>query len=64
MTRPDVSDLKITTLADVEAERVEWLWKGRLPRGKLVVFDGDPELGKSTLGLTFAAVITSSRRPR
>jgi hypothetical protein len=55
----DVSDLKITTLADVEPERVEWLWNDRLPRGKLVVFDGDPELGKSTLGLTFAAVITT-----
>jgi RecA-family ATPase len=57
--RPDVSDMKVTTLADVEAERVEWLWKQRLPRGKLVVFDGDPELGKSTLALTFAATITT-----
>jgi hypothetical protein len=56
---PDISDLKITTLADLEAERVEWLWKGRLPRGKLVVFDGDPELGKSTLALTFAAAVTT-----
>ena len=55
----DLSDLKITTLGDVEAEQVKWLWKGRLPRGKLIVFDGDPELGKSTLGLTFAAVITT-----
>ena len=33
--------------------------KQRLPRGKLVVFDGDPELGKSTLALTFAATITT-----
>jgi hypothetical protein len=54
-----ISDLKITTLADIEAERVEWLWHGRLPRGKLVVFDGDPELGKSTLAVTFAAVVTT-----
>ena len=58
----DISDLKITTLADVEAERVEWLWKHRLPRGKLVVFDGDPELGKSTLALSFAAVVTTGGR--
>ncbi|MFV1500802.1 AAA family ATPase [Mycobacterium kansasii] len=55
----DISDLKITTLADVEAERIEWLWMGYLPRGKLVVFDGDPELGKSTLALTFAAAVTT-----
>lgn len=46
-------------LADVQPERVEWLWPGRIPLGKLVVLDGDPNLGKSTLSLAFAAVVTT-----
>jgi hypothetical protein len=37
-------------LSEVEPERVEWLWPGRLPIGKLYVLDGDPGLegGKRT----------------
>jgi hypothetical protein len=39
----------------VSPERVDWLWEGRLPVGKLVTLDGDPDLGKSTLSLDLAA---------
>lgn len=44
---------------DLKVEPVEWLWPSWLPRGKLVVFDGDPALGKSTLALEIAATITN-----
>jgi putative DNA primase/helicase len=44
---------------DVKAERVRWLWPGRLPLGKLAVFDGDPGVGKSTVTLTIAAAVTT-----
>ena len=33
----------------IEPQTVEWLWPGYLPRGKVVMLDGDPGLGKSTL---------------
>lgn len=46
-------------LADVEPERVTWLWPGRLPLGKLVVLDGDPAVGKSTLAVDWAARVTT-----
>ena len=46
-------------LGDVAPERVSWLWRGRLPRGKLVVLDGDPDKGKSTLSLDLAARIST-----
>lgn len=46
-------------LSDVEPERLSWLWPGRLPAGKLVVLDGDPAVGKSTLSVDLAAHITT-----
>jgi hypothetical protein len=51
----------LVRLSDVTPETVSWLWKGRLPCGKLVVLDGDPGLGKSTLSLTFAAHVSTGR---
>jgi hypothetical protein len=47
------------TLSTVTPEPVTWLWKDRLPAAKLVNLDGDPGLGKSTLALTFAAIVTT-----
>ncbi len=51
--------LSVIRLSDVMPERVSWLWPGRIPAGKLVTLDGDPSLGKSTLSLAFAAVVTT-----
>ena len=45
----------LVTLSTVIPERVSWLWPGRLPCGKLVVLDGDPSVGKSTLTIDIAA---------
>ena len=50
--------LVVVRVADVAAEQVRWLWPGYLPRGKLVVLDGDPDLGKSTLTLDLAARVS------
>lgn len=49
----------VRTLADVTPERVRWLWPGRFPLGKLVVLDGDPSTGKSTLTLDLAARVST-----
>lgn len=46
-------------VAEVEAERVTWLWPGRVPLGKLILLDGDPGLGKSTLALDLAARVSA-----
>jgi len=45
--------------SSIRAEPVGWLWEGRLPVGKLVVLDGDPDLGKSTLSLDLAARLST-----
>nr|WP_281357658.1 AAA family ATPase [Isoptericola sediminis] len=49
----------VRTLADVNVEQVSWLWPGRLPAGKLVLIDGDPSAGKSTLTLDLAARVST-----
>ncbi len=48
-----------TLLSEVEPERVEWLWTGRIPLGKLTVVDGDPGLGKSAMTLDIAARVSA-----
>jgi putative DNA primase/helicase len=45
-------------LSDVKPERVEWLWRARIPFGKPTILDGDPGLGKSTLTLEIAARVS------
>ncbi len=59
---PVTATLKVTRLSDVVPEAVSWLWPGRIPAGKLVTLDGDPSLGKSTLAMAFAAIITTGGR--
>jgi len=56
---PCPARLSTIRLSDVQPERVSWLWPGRIPAGKLVTLDGDPSLGKSTLSLAFAAIVTT-----
>jgi hypothetical protein len=58
-TDDDLGDLGVVCLADVAPERVDWLWPGRIPRGKLVILEGDPKVGKSTLALDLAARVTT-----
>lgn len=48
-------------LSDVEPEKVEWLWDGRIPRGKITVIDGDPGLGKSAFSTDLAARVSVGR---
>lgn len=50
----------VTRVADVAAERVRWLWPGRIPFAKVTVLDGDPGLGKSTFTLDLAARVTTA----
>ncbi|MEZ0355503.1 AAA family ATPase [Mycobacterium sp. SA01] len=59
MTKPG-QNVQLTRLSDVKPERVEWIWRGWIPAGKLVTLDGDPGLGKSTLSDDFSARVTTA----
>jgi hypothetical protein len=45
--------------ADIEPESINWSWEGRIARGKLTVIGGDPEEGKSQLGVFVSARIST-----
>lgn len=49
---------RVIRASDVEPEVVRWLWRSRLPFGKLSGLVGDPGLGKSTVALDIAARLT------
>jgi len=48
----------VVTLAGVEREEVDWLWSGRLARGRLTCLMGDPGSGKSWITGAIATAIS------
>ena len=59
--QPEPERACVVRVADVEPERVRWLWRGRLALGKLTLLEGDPGTGKSTLYAEIAAIISRGR---
>ena len=49
----------LTPMATVERKKVNWLWPGRVPLGKVTLLVGDPGQGKSLLSLDIAARVTT-----
>jgi putative DNA primase/helicase len=45
--------------SEIEPERVQWLWLGRIARGKHTIVAGEPGTGKSQLSIAIAAAITT-----
>lgn len=58
----DHSQPATVCLADVEPKSIEWLWKGLLPLGKLSLFEGESDVGKSTLTLNWASIVSNGSR--
>lgn len=50
-----------TCLADVPPTAVRWLWKGWLGLGCVSIFDGDSDVGKSTVTLSWASIVSNGR---
>jgi uncharacterized protein YmfQ (DUF2313 family) len=56
------SGFQVLCMADVERVKLEWVWPGWLPKGKLVILDGDPGLGKSAITTHLAAILSVGGR--
>jgi archaellum biogenesis ATPase FlaH len=44
--------------SNIEPQPVRWLWQGRIPLGKLSMWSGDPDLGKSVVSVDVAARVS------
>jgi putative DNA primase/helicase len=64
--RPKGGDSKpklvVTRAADVKAEKVRWIWPGRISLGNVSFIFGDPGLGKSQIAVMLAATISNGRK--
>jgi hypothetical protein len=56
---PKVDPASVVDILTVKPERVTWLWEGRLPIGKLVILEGNPEAGKSTLAIDIGGRVSA-----
>ena len=44
--------------SEVSPEKITWLWDNYIPFGKVTLFDGDPDEGKSLVTIDLAARLT------
>ena len=51
----------LVRMSDVKPQEIDWLWKGRIPVGRLTLLSGVPGLGKSFLTVDMAARISVGR---
>jgi putative DNA primase/helicase len=70
VSRAEPAALKATTgrksmtlayrcMSDVQAKPINWLWPGRIARGKVSMLAGNPGLGKSQVTASMAAIVTT-----
>ena len=60
-SKGDVFSLMGILASDIVPEKLEWLWRDKIPAGKITLFAGQPDCGKSVAMLDFIARITTGK---
>jgi hypothetical protein len=55
---PDQTGIVLRSFKDIAPKPLRWLWPGRIPLNKLVLFSGDPDQGKSLVTIDIASRLT------
>jgi putative DNA primase/helicase len=53
------SEVTMLRGCDIKPEAINWLWPGYLASGKFHILGGAPSTGKTTIGMSFAATVTT-----
>src|SRR5688500_9818975 len=51
--------IELISAADISCSPIDWIWPDWLARGKLHLLVGEPEAGKTTLAMMFAAIVSA-----
>ena len=51
-------ELKMIRMSEIQSQEIEWLWYPFIPYGKLIIIQGDPGDGKTTMVLNLAAKLS------
>jgi len=51
--------LIVERASDIQPQKIEWLWQGRIARGKHTTIAGDPGAGKSQVMISIIAAVTT-----
>jgi len=56
----DFGSGSFTRASEIEMTSINWLWSNHLARKKITMLAGDPDLGKSQIAMSFAALLTKT----
>jgi hypothetical protein len=56
---PQAGTLLVRPVSEIETRQLEWLWRQRIPRGKISLLVGNPGLGKTLLTAGIVATVTT-----
>jgi putative DNA primase/helicase len=59
--RTEGSQLKTVRADQIKTKKIKWLWDHRIPFGKLSVFAGNPDQGKSLVTMYMVSQLTTGR---
>lgn len=48
--------------SEIKPKRIHWLWDGKIPLGKITVFAGNPDNGKSLAGTSIASFVSRGEK--
>ena len=60
-TLKETPGLAVICLSDIEEKEIEWIWKPRIPKAKIILIQGAPGCSKTTLVCRFIADLTQGK---
>lgn len=60
-SQPPAAEVRATTGDKIKPKKVKWLWQDRVPMGKITLYAGNPDNGKSLAAMDLAARVTKGK---